>query len=160
MKKIINLILFLIFLTSGFAYAEKLPPQQYRYKFSQESNPVLYKYLENYQNQLYDAFDTGKFREKEWGISYIYTINKDGSISDFIEYDNLSKPELYVRQVILDNPPPPFPANLEAEKIRIRTSLYKTPYDEKDVEYYAYNSRAYVQVYKGYKEKKNKAKKQ
>lgn len=109
MKNLIKIVLSIGFLfnCAAVVHAEKLP-EKYHNGFNPTDNPVWYKYMSDYRDQLYGVFEPNKFREKKWGHIFIYTINREGKITNMIEYDTLDKTDKYIRQVILDNPPPNF----------------------------------------------------
>ncbi len=137
MKKLLNIIILIGLLigSSNIVFAEKLP-LKYINGLNPTDNPAWYKYLYDYKEQLYKAFDARKFRKKEWGHIFIYTINRDGSITDMIKYDTLDESDKYIRQVILDTPPPPFPKEIEEDKVKIHTSLWSSNDDEYKINYY------------------------
>ncbi len=69
-------------------FAECLP-KKYHNGFNPVDNPVWYKYMSNYKDQLYKAFNVRKFKEKKWGQIYIYNLNRDGSITDITNYSHM-----------------------------------------------------------------------
>jgi hypothetical protein len=156
MKKLLNIIILTGLLISicNIAFAEKLPPLGYKKDLNSVDNPIWYKYLYDYKDQLYKAFDARKFRKKEWGHIFIYTINRDGSITNMIKYDTLDKCDKYIRQVILDNPPPPFPKEIEENRIRIHTSLWSSGDNEFILDYYPHKNMAWLVISKDTKYKK------
>ena len=137
------------------AFAQKLPSFHDWYTKPQirKNYQVYTNYIEEYTSRLYDNL---KIRENfpwyaELGVRYDYYIDKDGSISNFkiyraadeyIEYVNkyinpveyyytkkYSRSfEDYVKKVILENPPEPFPQDFEYDKITIRLSVQAGPF--------------------------------
>ncbi len=149
----IILILGLLIGNCNLVLAEKLP-SKYINGLNSTDNPVWYKYLYDYKEQLYKAFDARKFRKKEWGHIFIYTINRDGSITDMIKYDTLDESDKYIRQVILDTPPPPFPKEIEEYKVRADVSLWSVNDDEYKINYYTDDKKVVLIIGKDRRHKK------
>lgn len=158
MRNILKMILILGLFFTGYntALAEKLPQKYSSIKFSQINNPSWYKYMSEYRDQLYGAFEPNKFREKKWGQIYIYTIHKGGKITDIKNYSEMDEYDKYIKQVILDNPPPPFPKELEEDNVRIETSLWSANYDSFSIHYYAIKDSFYLSATKNHKHKNKK----
>lgn len=134
MKKII-IIMCIMMLTSGAAFAEKLP--YFRGPiFDSDNYPVLTKYLTSYTIRLYNALDPNYFLSYNWGGGLVYTINSDGSITKMVTYDNMRKYDWYIQKVLLETPPPPFPKEMEYDSIRMSVDFWKKPYDDISVYYF------------------------
>ncbi|MFR1672839.1 MAG: hypothetical protein ACLSWI_07855 [Candidatus Gastranaerophilaceae bacterium] len=153
--KFFQIFLLTILIAFGnIAFAQKLPILQYWPDPEIRNNCQSYiDYFDKYSSQLYDNL---KIKENvpfyaTLCLTYYYSINKDGSISDikiytaadeYIEYVNkyinpveyyytkkYSRSfEDYVKKVILENPPEPFPQDFEYDKITIRLSVQAGPF--------------------------------
>ncbi len=156
MKKLLNIIILIGLLigSSNIVFAEKLPPLGYKKELNSIDNPAWYKYLYDYKDQLYKAFDARKFKEKEWGQVYIYTINKNGTITDITNYSHMNKFDTYVKQVILDSSPPPFPKEIEENKVRMDASLWSTNSDYFHLDYYPQKNSVSMMICKDRRHKK------
>ena len=131
------------------AFAQKLPILQYWPDPEIRNNCQSYiDYFDKYSSQLYDNL---KIKENvpfyaTLCLIYYYSINKDGSISDikiyraadeYIKYVNkFINPveyyytkkysrsfEDYVKKVILENPPEPFPQDFEYDSFKIEIEV-------------------------------------
>lgn len=137
--------LFLIFLTSLFfcsaVHAEKMPLYPYPKDFNVKDNPIAYPYFESYAKKLYEAFDAKRLwmLPMGYGVSVTWILHKYGSVSDITPEWNDNKIPLsykYGMSIIENNPPPPFPKDLDEESIRIRVFFCKYNYDEINMDYY------------------------
>ena len=135
---------------------EELPGKDYKKPLNPTDNPVYYKYMEDYQKQLYDAFNPRKFLYHGWGTAYEYTIHKDGTISDMKLYHNENKRfNAYVESVILDNPPKPFYEGMDIEQMRINTMLLQNDDDDDmRIDYFAYKNLFTNRIFKDYRKRK------
>lgn len=159
-KIFITLFLFTI---SQPAFCQKLPPYANWYQGTINEYPAYKDYFEEYTSRLYDNL---KIKENfpwytSFGLELNYTINKDGSISDYeiytscdenIEYLNKyfhpliylglrkysRKFEEYAKKIIYNNPPKPFPKEIEYEKMNIQLDISIEPNVKKE-KYYAHN---------------------
>lgn len=131
MKKIIvNLVL--IFVFSFFVpsvYAKKVNTEDldFRFmKFNSVENPVTYNYFVKYADLLFSKMDFKKI-SIYGGIEYKYVLHTDGTITDLKslplnQFDDGTKLDKYYRDIIMKNPPPPYPENMEIGDILV--SLY------------------------------------
>jgi len=141
-------VLFLSFvLLSGCSFAEKLPTKDDP-AFSQETNPVLYKYLKDYTNQLYKAFDGRKYRYNRHGVSFMYKVKRDGTIYNLQGLTFKTRMEKYIKNLVLNNPPPPFPKELEDDHIRVDIYIGHNKYLRNEFNYYRYSDRAIITIEK------------
>jgi hypothetical protein len=144
MKKFFVLFFSFILLASS-AFAEKLPDATFTKPITLESHPLWYKYLDDYTNQLYNAFDPTKFRRHNgYGTTYTYIINKGGSVTWISKLVYKSKIEKYVRNLILETTPPPFPKELQDDDIRIDIYIGHDKYPEKYFKYYGFNKTVHI----------------
>lgn len=161
MKFFVKLFITLfLFTLSQPAFCQKLPPYANWYQGTINEYPAYKDYFEEYTSRLYDNL---KIKENfPWyttlGVDYYYTINKDGSISDFkiytacdeyIEYTNKfihpltysglvkysRKFEDYVKKVIYENPPKPFPKEIDYEKMNVELEIMIKPINKKEIKY-------------------------
>ena len=147
MKKFFILFFSFIILTSS-AFAEKLPTKGDP-SFSKETNPLWYKYLEDYTNQLYNAFDPTKCRRNNgYGMPFTYIVNRDGSIPWISELVYKNKKEKYIQKLILETTPPPFPKELEDDNIRIDIYVGHNKYQRVKFNYYNLDDEAMVSIEK------------
>ena len=133
MKNFIALI-FIFILGMQTAFAETLPPKGY-YDVTPENYPVLFGYLEDYANKLFEDYNPGILWAYHGGGVGTYTINKDGTISDIPEYLDDHVCTRYLKKLILKTTPPPFPKELEADKIKIQLWLFRNKYTNTNVYY-------------------------
>ena len=123
-----------------FAFAETLPPKGF-YHLNKEDYPVLFGYLNNYANQLFEKFNPGIFEAYNWGTIAFYYINQDGSIDgNFLDRQ--------LERVVKQTTPPKFPKELETDKIKVHLVLIKSKYPEINVDYWQNHSYAYISIYK------------
>ena len=86
-------------------------------EFSPTENPVAYKYFIDYTDMLRSKIDFKKMRPT-WIMEYRYKIHSDGTISDLqpmllnTPYEG-TKINKYFEDILLNNPPPPYPENME-----------------------------------------------
>lgn len=147
MKKFFILFFSFIILTSS-AFAEKLPTKGDP-SFSKETNPLWYKYLEDYTNQLYNAFDPTKCRRNNgYGMSFMYNIKHDGTIYNLRGLVYKNKKEKYIQKLILETTPPPFPKELEDDNIRIDIYVGHNKYQRVKFNYYRYDDLAHISIEK------------
>lgn len=142
MKKVLEILLILCLL-SGASFAEKLPTKIYPDKsaFNPRYNPVAYRYFEAYAKQLYEAFDTKKlWLPVGYGVVITYYINKDGSVSEVTPEWNASRIPMtykYGMKIVQEVKAPPFPENLEEERVWVRVFFCNDKFDEIYMNYYA-----------------------
>ena len=92
-------------------------------RFSQTENPVTYKYFVDYADMLRSKIDFKKMRPT-WGIEYRYKVHSNGTISDLqpmplnTPYEG-TKINKYFEDLLLNNPPPPYPENMEIGDVYI-----------------------------------------
>ena len=132
------------------AFAQKLPSVHdwFTKQYIRKDYTLFTDYIEEYASRLYDNLEIKE--NFPWyanlGLRYDYYINKDGSISNFkiyraadeyIEYINrYTNPveyyytkkysrsfEDYVKKVILENPPEPFPQDFEYDSFKIEIEV-------------------------------------
>lgn len=65
----------------------------------------------------------------------------------------MDKFDTYVKQVILDNPPPQFPKEIEDEKVKMDVSLWCSDHDDFYINYYSYKKTMELFVTKNHKHK-------
>ncbi len=111
-------LLFCIICGMQFAFAETLPPKGY-YDVKPEEYPVLFEYLNNHANQLFEEFNPGILEAYHWGPSASYTIYKDGTIEK--SYFTSRQIEKVVKQTSIA----PFPKELETDRIKVSLILFK-----------------------------------
>ena len=146
MKNFIALI-FIFVLGMQMAFAETLPPKGY-YDVKPEDYPILFEYMNNYAKQLFEEFNPGILWANHGGGVGTYTINKDGTISDIPDYLDDHVCTRYLKKLILKTTPPPFPEELEADKIKIDLALFRTDFTEIKVNYWAFEDKGYIRLYK------------
>lgn len=132
MKKIIvNLVLIsvfsLFFVPSVYAKKVNTEDLDFRFmKFNSVENPVTYNYFVKYADLLFSKMDFKKI--SIYGvIEYKYILHTDGTITDLKsmplnQHDDGTKLDKYYRDIIMKNPPPPYPENMEIGDILV--SLY------------------------------------
>ncbi len=148
MKKFFILFFSFILLASS-ALAEKLPDVTFTKPITSESHPLWYKYLDDYTNQLYNAFDPTKCRRHNgYGMSFMYNIKSDGTIYNLRGLVYKSKIEKYVRKLILETTPPPFPKELEDHDIRIDIYIGHNKYQRIKFDYFGFNKTASISIEK------------
>lgn len=174
MKFFVNLFITLfLFTLSQPAFCQKLPAYAEWYQGTINEYPAYKDYFEEYTSRLYDNL---KIKENfPWyttlGVDYYYTINKDGSISDFeiyssfgedIEYVNKyfhpityyglanysKKYEEYVKKVIYENPPKPFPKEIEYDKMNVELQITVEPKNKKESDYQHKEFKKYYNIEK------------
>lgn len=120
MKKIkyILIIFCLIFISPVFANNINTDERDFlRMKFSPTENPVTYQYFVDYADMLRSKIDFKKMKPT-WGMEYRYKVHSDGTISDLepmplnVPYE-CTKINEYFENLLLNNPPPPYPENME-----------------------------------------------
>ncbi|MDD3238127.1 MAG: hypothetical protein PHV37_08545 [Candidatus Gastranaerophilales bacterium] len=140
MKKFLIAIFCFILLTSQ-AFAERLPGWDNIVNFDEKDCPLWFDYFFSYGKMLHKNFDERKFNwvgSIDWGETYYVTIYRDGSIKikehryNGAHDDMLDK---YVKKVIKENPPPPFPEGVEEQEITLRVSLMGCSFDEIEFDY-------------------------
>ncbi len=95
-------------------------------EFSPTENPVAYKYFIDYTDMLRSKIDFKKMRPT-WIMEYRYKIHSDGTISDLqpmllnTPYEG-TKINKYFEDILLNNPPPPYPKNMEIGDVYIHFS--------------------------------------
>lgn len=142
MKKfIVSVFSLLLLFANGLAYAETLPPKG-SYVINTDDYPLLYKYMEDYANQLFEKFNPGIFWVHNYGTMDAYYIHKDGTVSNLS--DTKGSQERLLRKLVLDNPPPPFPKDLEADRITVDLALLRGYED--DIRYYYSPSRQVANI--------------
>lgn len=151
MKFFIALI-FIFVLGMQMAFAETLPPKGY-YDVTPENYPVLFGYLEDYANKLFEDYNPGILWAYHGGGVGTYTINKDGTISDIPDYLDEHVCTRYLKKLILKTTPPPFPEELEADKIKIQLWLFRNKYTEIDLDYDQYHECADISLSKDHQRK-------
>ena len=150
------------------AFAQKLPSVHdwYTKQYIRKDYTLFTDYIEEYASRLYDNLEIKKNFPwyAELGVKYEYYINKDGSISNIkmystfgdnleyinkyihpIEYYSLQRYsknfEDYIKKVILENPPNPFPHGFDYDNIKIEFQVAQKPkreskYQHKEFNYY------------------------
>ena len=128
MKNFIALI-FIFILGMQMAFAETLPPKGY-YDVKPEDYPILFGYVEDYANKLFEDYNPSIFWAYSIGEDGIYFINNDGSLTipDYLGNRHLKK-------LILKTPPPPFPKELKADKIKIDLGIFRTDFTDINIYY-------------------------
>lgn len=92
-------------------------------RFSQTENPITYKYFVDYADMLRSKIDFKKMRPT-WIMEYRYKIHSNGTISDLqpmllnTPYEG-TKINKYFEDILLNNPPPPYPENMEIGDVYI-----------------------------------------
>lgn len=146
MKKFL-ILFFSFFLLSISSFAEQLPTPDDP-SFSQQNNPVLYKYLKDYSTQLYNAFDGQKYRYDRRGVAFMYHIKRDGTVYKFQGFDSKTRMGKYIKDLVLNNPPPPFPDELVDDHIRVDIYVGHGRYPRNEFYYYRYTERAIITIEK------------
>ena len=94
--------------------------------FSPTENPVAYKYFIDYTDMLRNKIDFKKMRPT-WIMEYRYKVHSNGTISDLqpmllnTPYEG-TKINKYFEDILLNNPPPPYPENMEIGDVYIEFS--------------------------------------
>ena len=148
MKNFIALI-FIFVLGMQMAFAETLPPKGY-YDVKPEDYPILFGYVEDYANKLFEDYNPSIFWAPRVGPEDIYYINKDGSITEFFDEHKTDK---RLKKLILSISPSPFPKELEAEKIKIHLILFKENFNKINIYYFASRETFWITLYKPYQRK-------
>ncbi len=128
------------------AFAETLPPKGY-YDVKPEEYPVLFEYLNNHANQLFEEFNPGILEAYHWGPSASYTIYKDGTIEK--SYFTSRQIEKVVKQT----PIAPFPKELEADRIKVSLILFKQKFTEIKVYFWGLDQLANITISKDHEKK-------
>ena len=125
MKKLIILLLFLLFTLTVFA--EELPPRGMGISVTKENSPIHWGYCEDYAELLKKAFKAkmkNKYHRRGWGASYYFVVSKDGDITEMKHsvyqndyYDSI------VKDVILSVKPIPFYDGMNEESIMFSVYL-------------------------------------
>ncbi|MBP3923933.1 hypothetical protein J6E39_01660 [bacterium] len=127
MKKVLIIFLFLANLFT-MAKAETFPGEDWG--FTKEKYPIYYSYLNDYAKMLYDKFD-GKHVRGIICASWLYTINKDGTISDIkLGLRSHYLFEQKIKKIILKTPPPKFYEGMEIDSIKLDTYFGVNDRDE------------------------------
>lgn len=156
MKHFINfLILFSVFILPNCAFAQEY--QNFKlwqnYKGTPEQSVIINEYIIDYTSTLYDKLDIIEGFPKLgvlW-VGYDYYIHRDGTISNFSMYWNVmeeriddinkylhpfdyyaiknydKKFEEYVKKIIIDNPPKPFPKEIDYDVMWITLEVKRQP---------------------------------
>ena len=128
MKRIfISILVILTFISPVFANNINTDELDLRkMNFSPTENPVAYKYFVDYTDMLRSKIDFKKMRPT-WIMEYRYKIHSDGTISDLqpmllnTPYEG-TKINKYFEDILLNNPPPPYPENMEIGDVYIEFS--------------------------------------
>lgn len=148
MKKLI-LILFACFLTANIAFCEELPKPGQGGIITKEKNPVYYSYIETYALQLKNAFYKSGYRRNHMGTSYDYVIKRDGTICNLKRdlYDSKKLTEI-VKQIIINNPPPPFYDGMDIDEFNITVFMGTENYEEFKFKYYPRDNLFWINIIK------------
>ena len=129
MSKYIKLHVLFLFISLMFTspvFANNINRDNFDFKemrFNQTENPVTYKYFVDYADMLRSKIDFKKMRPT-WGIEYRYKVHSNGTISDLqpmllnTPYEG-TKINKYFEDILLNNPPPPYPENMEIGDVYI-----------------------------------------
>lgn len=149
------LILFSVFILSNCAFAQEY--QNFKlwqnYKGTPEQSVIINEYIIDYTSTLYDKLDIIEGFPKLgvlW-VGYDYYIHKDGTISNFQKdvfvmedrIDDINKYlhpfdyytaknydkkfEEYVKKIIMENPPKPFPKEIDYDVMWITLEVKRQP---------------------------------
>lgn len=151
----IALIITLTFAGTNAAYSKKLPKMVRTYNAA--DYPEYEEYFSEYQKQLDKAFTPEKYFSKkaDFYMTYRYTISSTGEITDMLPYfrsynwqradefyypgqylhpwyfkalaKEMPKFEEYVKEIILNNPPKPFPKEFEYDSFRMEVCFNYMP---------------------------------
>ena len=114
-----------------------------------EKNPIIYKYFDDYTKRLYDDFKLRKLGFWSSGAFTGYKITKKGELvsanNHLYEKRNYKDFE-HVRQIIINNPPEPFPAGMESEEVNIEIYFCKAPYNDREFDYYSYDNHMSISI--------------
>ncbi|MDD3238125.1 MAG: hypothetical protein PHV37_08535 [Candidatus Gastranaerophilales bacterium] len=151
MKKFLTAVFCFILLASQ-AFAERLPGWDNIVNFDEKDCPLWFDYFFSYGKMLHKNFDERKFNwvgSIDWGSEYDVTIYRNGNIKiREHRYNGAHDDELdkYVKKVIKENPPPPFPEGVEEKEITLRVSLMGCSEDQIHFDYVYPNG--FLSVYK------------
>ena len=142
MKKLLILLLSLIILPT-IVYANGIKTEDLNFlftEFSPTENPVTYNYFKEYADMLRSKLDFKRIKTS-WVIEYRYKLHTDGTITDLISMP-LNYPregtelDEYFRNWILDNPPPPYPKDMEIGDVYVEVVLETHLKTVTEVNYY------------------------
>jgi hypothetical protein len=142
------LVLLIILFCGSLAYCEKLPDADYKKAINPKDNPIIFAYIKDYAYQLSHVFDAKKVRWPLVCSNVNYTLYKDGTISKPKTYFQTPLDQ-YVKKLIKNNLPPPFPKEMEVEQVKIDMYFckYKCEEDCEDICFFFYNSESGFKIH-------------
>ncbi len=113
--------------------------------FNEENFPVMYNYFLNYARMFLYKFDITKYPKPGFVEGSVYKIHKNGEIEFCYnpppESSFYNWPTNDFRNFILNNPPPPFPKEMEDDEINVILNIVNEKYqDFNSIEIYLSNS--------------------
>lgn len=131
MKKFILIILSLFFIMPQ-GFAEEFPPTGQGIAITKETNPIYWKYLEDYGAKLKEALEAKRmFRLRGMGADYKFFLTRNGEIKDMklAIYQNKYFNEK-VKEIILSVDPLPFRDGMDIDEMQFSVYLGFEHYDE------------------------------
>ena len=118
-----------------------------RMKFSPSENPVTYQYFVDYADMLRSKIDFKKMKPT-WAMNYRYKVHSDGTISDLepMIYNRpyeCTKINEYFENILLNNPPPPYPENMEIGDVYVHFHAELDLETKTDIYYFRENDGAF-----------------
>ena len=118
-------------------------------KFSPTENPVTYQYFVDYADMLCRKINFVKLNPS-WGIYFDYMINVDGSVSNLTNSmlpNSKRTNNYYLGRFLMDNPPPPYPDNMEIGYVDVHLYIQNSTKNETFI--YFKNNKSEKSLYKG-----------
>ena len=102
--------------------------------FNEENFPVMYNYFLNYAQMFLYKFDITKYPKPGFVEGSVYKIHKNGEIEFCYnpppESSFYNWPTNDFRKFILNNPPPPFPKEMEDDEIKFDLDIGNEKYQD------------------------------
>ena len=138
MKKV--LVLFFCLLLCSSVEAESIKkakscnsPLANKEVFNEQNFPVMFKYFKDYAESFLYKYDITKDPPPGYGFSTLFYVQKDGIIFFRYPIEELKKTDKrrynFLRYIV-DNPPPPFPKEMEDGAIMVGLSIDNDIYRE------------------------------
>lgn len=151
MKRFFVVVLLYVFLVLP-AFAQYINTDELNFNemtFSPTENPVTYQYFVDYADMLRRKINFVKLNPS-WGIYFDYMINVDGSVSNLTNSmlpNSKRTNNYYLGRFLMDNPPPPYPDDMEIGYVDVHLYIQNDTKDETFI--YFKNNESEKSLYKG-----------